>query len=84
MITTKDIEIRQRFTSAAKDQNGQLRVGAAIGVGGDSLERAEAMINSGADALFIDAATGHTSRVLNVVKELSAMEIMCLLLQVML
>lgn len=72
MITTKDIEIRQRFTSAAKDQNGQLRVGAAIGVGGDSLERAEAMINSGADALFIDAATGHTSRVLNVVKELSA------------
>ena len=58
MITTKDIEIRQRYTNASKDQNGQLRVGAAIGVGGDSRERASAMVESGADALFIDAATG--------------------------
>ena len=42
MITTKDIEIRQRYTSAAKDQNGQLRVGAAIGVGDDAIDRAQA------------------------------------------
>ena len=71
MITTKDIEIRQRYTSAAKDQNGQLRVGAAIGVGDDAIDRAQAMIDSGADALFIDAATGHTSRVLDVVGNLT-------------
>ena len=47
MITTKDIEIRQRYTSAAKDQNGQLRVGAAIGVGDDAIDRAQAMIGFG-------------------------------------
>jgi IMP dehydrogenase len=70
MITTKDIEIRQRYINASKDQNGQLRVGAAIGVGGDSRERASAMVESGADALFIDAATGHTTRVLDVISNL--------------
>ena len=70
MITTKDIEIRQRYKNASKDQNGQLRVGAAIGVGDDSRERASAMVEAGADALFIDAATGHTTRVLEVVSNL--------------
>ena len=70
MITTKDIEIRQRYTSAAKDENGQLRVGAAIGVGEDAHDRAAAMVESGTDALFIDAATGHTSRVIKVVTDL--------------
>ena len=72
MMTTKDIEIRQRYKNACKDSNGQLRVGAAIGVGGDSRERAQAMTEAGADALFIDAATGHTSRVLDLISELAA------------
>ena len=72
MMTTKDIEIRQRYKNACKDANGQLRVGAAIGVGGDSRERAAAMIEAGADALFIDAATGHTTRVLDLITELAA------------
>lgn len=71
MMTTKDIEIRQRYKNACKDSNGQLRVGAAIGVGGDSRERAAAMIEAGADALFIDAATGHTTRVLDLISELA-------------
>jgi IMP dehydrogenase len=70
MMTTKDIEIRQKYTHACKDGNGQLRVGAAIGVGGDSRERAAAMVEAGADALFIDAATGHTTRVLSVISDL--------------
>lgn len=70
MMTTKDIEIRQRYTNACKDANGQLRVGAAIGVGGDSPERAAAMVEAGADGLFIDAATGHTTRVLEVIKRM--------------
>ncbi len=72
MMTTKDIEIRQRYKNSCKDANGQLRVGAAIGVGGDSRERAAAMIEAGADALFIDAATGHTTRVLDLISELAA------------
>ena len=72
MMTTKDIEIRQRYKNACKDANGQLRVGAAIGVGGDSRERAAALIEAGADALFIDAATGHTTRVLDLISELAA------------
>ncbi len=70
MMTTKDIEIRQRYTHACKDDNGQLRVGAAVGVGGDSRERASALVEAGADGLFIDAATGHTTRVLKVVADL--------------
>jgi IMP dehydrogenase len=70
MMTTKDIEIRQKYTNACKDGNGQLRVGAAVGVGGDSRERAAALVEAGADGLFIDAATGHTSRVLDLISYL--------------
>lgn len=70
MMTTKDIEIRQKYTNACKDGNGQLRVGAAVGVGGDSRERAAALVEAGADGLFIDAATGHTTRVLDLISYL--------------
>ena len=70
LITSQDIEKRERFTNAAKDPNGQLRVGAAIGVGEDCFDRARAMIESGADAVFIDAATGHTTRVMKVIETL--------------
>ena len=68
LITGGDIEKQVTFVDAAKDPNGQLRCGAAIGVGPEWKERAEAVIEAGADALFIDAATGHTSRVLTVVE----------------
>ena len=70
LITAQDIENRQKFVNAAKDPNGQLRVGGAIGVGEDCKERAAGVIGAGADAVFIDAATGHTSRVLEVVESL--------------
>ena len=70
LITGADIEKRITFTNAAKDPNGQLRCGAAVGVGAEWKERAAALVEAGADALFIDAATGHTTRVLDVVSEL--------------
>ena len=60
------------FTCAAKDANGQLRVGAAVGVGDDCVERAMAVQAAGADAVFIDAATGHTTRVFDVISRLRA------------
>ncbi|MEQ1933976.1 MAG: IMP dehydrogenase, partial [Fimbriimonadaceae bacterium] len=70
LITKQDIIKRQMFTSAAKDSNGQLLVGAAVGVGDDCVDRALAMQAAGADAVFIDAATGHTSRVMSVIQRL--------------
>jgi IMP dehydrogenase len=73
LITGSDIEKRITFTAAAKDSNGQLRCGAAVGVGPDVEERAAALIAAGADALFIDAATGHTRHVMNVIAMLRGM-----------
>ena len=73
LITSQDIEKRERYLNAAKDPMGRLRVGAAIGVGEDFRERAQALIEAGVDAVFIDAATGHTDRVLHVVSELRAL-----------
>lgn len=70
LITAQDIDKRDRFLNSAKDGKGRLRVGAAIGVSEDCLERARAVIDSGADAVFIDAATGHTDRVMTVVERL--------------
>ena len=72
LITKQDIVKRQMFTCAAKDANGQLRVGAAVGVGDDCVERALAVQAAGADAVFIDAATGHTTRVFDVIAKLRA------------
>ena len=73
LITGADIEKRVTFTTAAKDGNGQLRCGAAVGVGPDGMERAQALIEAGVDALFVDAATGHTTRVIELVGALSGL-----------
>lgn len=73
LITGSDIEKRITFTNAAKDPGGRLRCGAAVGVGPDCVDRGQALIEAGADALFIDAATGHTSRVIEVVGKLKAL-----------
>jgi IMP dehydrogenase len=62
------------FTAAAKDNRGRLRVAAAVGVGPDSLERAAALVEAGADALAIDAATGHTSRVVDMIRRLRGID----------
>jgi IMP dehydrogenase len=73
LITGSDIEKRITFTNAAKDPSGRLRCGAAVGVGPDCVDRGQALIEAGADALFIDAATGHTTRVIEVVGKLKAL-----------
>ena len=70
LITKQDIIKRQTFKHAAKDDNGQLRVGAAVGVGDDCVDRGKALLAAGANAIFIDAATGHTSRVMSVIARL--------------
>jgi IMP dehydrogenase len=71
LITKQDIEKMQTFTNASKDDQGRLRVGAAVGVSDDCVERALAVQAAGADAVFIDAATGHTTRVLEVISRLA-------------
>jgi IMP dehydrogenase len=74
LITVKDIEKAQRFPSACKDEKGRLRVAAAVGVGPDGLQRAEALLDAGCDVIVIDTAHGHSRGVLqavNAVKRLS-------------
>ena len=70
LITDTDIRKREAFQESTKDEFGRLRCGAAVGPGPEFLDRAKAVIEAGADALFIDAATGHTTRVLYVVEKL--------------
>jgi IMP dehydrogenase len=73
LITGSDIEKRITFTNSAKDENGRLRCGAAVGVGPDCIDRGRALIEAGADALFIDAATGHTRHVMEVIGQLRSL-----------
>ena len=70
LITIKDIEKAIEFPNAAKDAQGRLLVGAAIGVSKDTFERAEALVNAGVDALVVDTAHGHSMGVLDTVKQL--------------
>ena len=72
LITRQDIEKRTMFGNACKDPQGRLRVGGAIGAGPDRRDRAQALVQAGADGLFIDAATGHTSRVLELIQHLKS------------
>jgi len=65
LITVKDIHKRRQFPNANKDQHGRLRVAAAIGAGGDFLDRAGALLDAGADVLVIDTAHGHSAGVLD-------------------
>ena len=64
MITARDLDTAQLFPAACKDEHGRLRVAAAVGVGGDSGERAAALAAAGADVLVVDTAHGHTANVL--------------------
>jgi IMP dehydrogenase len=67
LITYKDILKRIRYPLAAKDELGRLRVGAAVGVGDDNLERAKALVASKVDVLVVDNAHGHSQKVLDTV-----------------
>src|SRR5438874_5391068 len=64
LITVKDIQKKLKYPNAAKDSQGRLRVGAAVGATGDFLERAQEMARTKVDMLAIDSAHGHTTRVL--------------------
>ena len=70
LITVKDIQKAIRYPLAAKDNLGRLRCAAAIGATGDYMERAAALINSRVDAIVIDTAHGHSSRVIEAVKKI--------------
>jgi len=70
MITIKDIEKIRKYPNACKDSMGRLRVGAAIGVGPDMLERTEQLLRAGADAILIDTSHGHSYNVISAVKSL--------------
>ncbi|WGK64950.1 IMP dehydrogenase [Croceiramulus getboli] len=69
LITFRDITKLTQKPIANKDTFGRLRVAAALGVTGDAVERAEALVNAGVDAVVIDTAHGHTKGVVNVLKE---------------
>ena len=69
LITVKDIQKKIEFPNATKDDHGRLRVGAAIGATGDFLERAQELAREKVDVLAIDTAHGHTTRVMEAIKE---------------
>jgi IMP dehydrogenase len=70
LITVKDISKRVKYPDATKDDQGRLRVGAAVGVGPDALERAAALVDAEVDVLVVDTAHGHSHGVLEVVRKL--------------
>ncbi|GAA0138165.1 IMP dehydrogenase [Paenibacillus sp. YSY-4.3] len=70
LITIKDIEKAIQFPNAAKDEQGRLLVGAAIGVSSDSYVRAEALVKAGVDVITVDSAHGHHINILDTVREL--------------
>ena len=70
LITVKDIQKRIDYPDATKDEHGRLRVGAAVGVGTDALERAEALVGAEVDALVVDTAHGHSRGVVEMVRRI--------------
>ncbi len=70
LITVKDISKRVAYPDATKDEHGRLRVGAAVGVGNDALERAAALVEAEVDVLVVDTAHGHSHGVLEVVRQI--------------
>ncbi|WP_438612537.1 IMP dehydrogenase [Kocuria oxytropis] len=72
LITIKDFTKAEQYPHATKDDEGRLRVGAAVGFFGDGFDRAMALVEAGVDALFIDTANGHSQGVLDMVARLKA------------
>jgi IMP dehydrogenase len=75
LITVKDISKRIEYPDATKDDQGRLRVGAAVGVGPDAVERAEALVEAGVDMLVLDTAHGHSRRVLEMARRLCSLDV---------
>jgi IMP dehydrogenase len=72
LITFKDIQKFKNFPNACKDELGRLRVGAAVGVTPDTMDRVDALVKAGVDVIAIDTAHGHSIYVINKVKEVKA------------
>ena len=72
LITVKDIQKRERYPLATKDERGRLRVGAAVGVGTDALERAAALVAAEVDVLVVDTAHGHSRAVVEMVRRIKS------------
>lgn len=70
LITFKDIEKKMNFPNACKDEMGRLRVGAAVGVTPDTIDRVDALVNAGVDIVTVDTAHGHSQGVLNTVSQI--------------
>jgi IMP dehydrogenase len=70
LITVKDIQKRIDYPHSTKDEQGRLRVAAAVGVGPDAVDRAAALVDAGVDALVLDTAHGHSSAVLEMARRL--------------
>ncbi|MGB4704106.1 MAG: IMP dehydrogenase [Candidatus Saccharicenans sp.] len=68
LITYKDILKRIQYPLASKDKLGRLRVGAAVGVGSDALDRVAALVKAGCDVIVVDTAHGHSRRVMETIK----------------
>ena len=70
LITFKDIEKKRKYPDACKDEHGRLRVGAAVGVTADTIERVQALYDSDVDFVIVDTAHGHSQGVLDTVKRI--------------
>ena len=70
LVTMKDIEKSEKHPNATKDDAGQLRVGAAIGTGAETFDRAKSLADSGVDLFVVDSAHGHTKSVIETVKKI--------------
>jgi len=73
LITFKDIQKFKNFPSACKDEFGRLRVGAAIGVAADNIDRVKALVQAGVDVITVDTAHGHSKGVIDMVKTVKSM-----------
>lgn len=70
LITIKDIDNKINYPNACKDAHGRLRVGAAVGIGNDTLKRVEALVEAGVDIITVDSAHGHSKGVIKKIKEI--------------
>lgn len=70
LITIKDIDNITNYPNACKDKKGRLRVGAAVGIGTDTLRRVEALVEAGVDVITVDSAHGHSKGVIEKIKEI--------------
>ena len=73
LITFKDIQKFKNYPKACKDEHGRLRVGAAVGVSGDNIDRVKALVTAGVDVIVVDTAHGHSKGVIDMVKASKAL-----------